>query len=152
MIEEGSPAPQLELKDDAGHTVRLSDFRGSPVVLYFYPKDDTPGCTRQACELRDAYGELRGRGAVLFGVSPDDEESHRRFREKFSLPFPLLADTDWAAAKAFDVIGERSFDGGPPEPSIRRSTFVIAADGTVARTMYDVSPDGHADAVLDALP
>jgi thioredoxin-dependent peroxiredoxin len=152
MIEEGNPVPELELKDDAGQTVRLSDFRGSPVVLYFYPKDDTPGCTRQACELRDAYGEFRERGAVILGVSPDDEESHTRFREKFSLPFPLLADTGWAAAKAFDVIGEMSYDGGPPKPSIRRSTFVIAADGTVARAMYDVPPDGHADAVLDALP
>jgi thioredoxin-dependent peroxiredoxin len=152
MVEEGSPAPELELKDDSGSTVRLSDFRGSPVVLYFYPKDDTPGCTRQACELRDAYEAFRERGAVILGVSPDDEDSHTRFREKFSLPFPLLADTGWAAAKAFDVIGQRSVEGGPPKPSIRRSTFVIGADGTVARAMYDVSPDGHADAVLAALP
>jgi thioredoxin-dependent peroxiredoxin len=152
MIQEGSSAPELELTDGSGRTVRLSDFRGSPVVLYFYPKDDTPGCTRQACELRDSYAEFRERGAVILGVSPDDEASHMRFREKFDLPFPLLADTGWAAAKTFDVVGEASFDGGPPKPSIRRSTFVIAADGTVLRAMYDVAPDGHADAVLDALP
>jgi peroxiredoxin Q/BCP len=152
MIEEGSPAPELELTDDAGKTVRLSDFRGSPVVLYFYPKDDTPGCTRQACELRDSYAEFEKRGAVVLGVSPDDEESHTRFRAKFDLPFPLLADTGWVAAKAFDVVGEWSGDGGPPVPSVRRSTFVIAADGTVARAMYDIPPDGHANAVLAALP
>jgi peroxiredoxin Q/BCP len=152
MIEEGSPAPELELTDDGGRTVRLSDFRGSPVVLYFYPKDDTPGCTRQACELRDAYAEFGERGAVILGVSPDDAESHTRFRGKFGLPFPLLSDTGWEAAKTYGVIGEWSDGGGPPVPSVRRSTFVIAADGTVARAMYDVSPDGHADAVLDALP
>jgi peroxiredoxin Q/BCP len=152
MIEEGSPAPELELTDDTGKTVRLSDFRGTPVVLYFYPKDDTPGCTRQACELRDSYSEFRERGAVILGVSPDDEESHTRFRDKFGLPFPLLADTGWVAAEAYDVIGEWSDGTAPPIPSVRRSTFVIAADGTVARALYDISADGHADAVLDALP
>jgi peroxiredoxin Q/BCP len=152
MIEEGSPAPDVQLADDAGRSVRLSELRGSPVVLYFYPKDDTPGCTRQACELRDTYSEFRERGALIFGVSPDDEESHARFREKFSLPFPLLADPDWAAAKAFDVRAEREVDGGGTEPRVRRSTFVIDAEGTVVRALYDVSPDGHAALVLDALP
>jgi peroxiredoxin Q/BCP len=152
MIEEGSPAPDFELADDAGRTVRLSELRGSPVVLYFYPKDDTPGCTRQACELRDRYSEFRERGAVILGVSPDDEESHARFRDKFSLPFPLLADPGWTAADAFAVIAERQVDGGGAERSVRRSTFVIDAEGTVVRALYDVSPDGHAAVVLDALP
>jgi peroxiredoxin Q/BCP len=152
MVEEGAPAPDFTLASDSGETVTLSSFRGSPVVLYFYPMDDTPGCTHQACELRDRYGEFRERGVVVLGVSPDDEASHTRFREKFDLPFPLLADTGWEAAKAYDVIGEWSEDGSPPIPSVRRSTFVIAPDGTVARAMYDVSFDGHADVVLDALP
>src|ERR671937_1944622 len=90
MIEEGQAAPDFELRDDAGRTVRLSDFRGSPVVLYFYPKDDTPGCTAQACGIRDVYDQFAERGAVVLGVSADDEESHRAFREKYTLPFTLL--------------------------------------------------------------
>ena len=151
MIEEGKPAPELELADHTGRTVRLSDFRGSPVVIYFYPKDDTPGCTRQACELRDAFSEFRERGAVILGVSPDDEESHARFRDKFSLPFPLLADPDKSAALAYDVWREKIVDGATTM-GILRSTFVIDADGTVTRAMYGVKPDGHADAVLEALP
>jgi peroxiredoxin Q/BCP len=150
MIEEGQPAPDFELADDAGNTVRLADFRGSPVVLYFYPKDDTPGCTKQACDLRDTYGEFRERGAVILGVSPDDERSHARFREKFSLPFPLLVDPDAATAQAYDVWRERTI-GDVTGMGVLRSTFVIDGNGNVARAMYDVKPDGHADAVLEAL-
>ena len=151
MIEEGTQAPDFELKDDAGNTVRLSDYRGQPVVLYFYPKDDTPGCTKEACDLRDNYSEFRERGAVILGVSPDDEGSHAQFRSKFNLPFTLLADPERTAIDAYDVWGTLTIDG-KPIPAVVRSTFVIDAQGKVAKAMYGVSPDGHADAVLAALP
>ena len=151
MIEAGQPAPDFELADQDGKPVRLSDFRGSPVVLYFYPKDDTPGCTKQACGLRDTYGEFRERGAVVIGVSPDDARSHAAFREKFDLPFPLLADTGKVAADAYDVWREVTL-GGETKMGILRSTFVIDARGDVARAMYGVAFDGHAEAVLEALP
>ena len=94
MVEEGKPAPDFELESDTGETVKLSDLRGKPVVLYFYPKDDTPGCTTQACGIRDAYGEFEREGAVVLGVSPDDESSHVKFKDKYDLPFTLLADPD----------------------------------------------------------
>jgi len=151
MIEEGAPAPDVELAADDGSTVRISDFRGQPVVLYFYPKDDTPGCTRQACELRDAYAEYERRGAVILGVSPDDERSHRRFKEKFGLPFTLLADPERTAAAAYDVLREKTTDG-KTSLSVQRSTFVIDADGRVVKALYGVKPDGHSDAVLALLP
>jgi peroxiredoxin Q/BCP len=150
MIEAGMPAPDFELEDDSGRTVRLSSLRGKPVVVYFYPKDDTPGCTTQACDLRDAYAEIQERGAVVFGISPDDVDSHARFRDKFGLPFPLLADTDRTAAKAYDVWRPVTW-AGETNMGVVRSTFVIDADGTVTRAWYDVSPDGHAEAVLEAL-
>jgi len=101
VIEEGKPAPDFELTSDNGERVKLSDLRGKPVVLYFYPKDDTPGCTTQACGIRDAYGEFERAGAVVLGVSPDDEASHVKFRSKYDLPFTLLADTDHAVAEQF---------------------------------------------------
>jgi peroxiredoxin Q/BCP len=151
VIEEGTPAPDFELGSDAGERVRLSSLRGRPVVLYFYPKDDTPGCTRQACELRDAYAEFRERGAVVLGVSPDDESSHLEFKEKYELPFTLLADPDHTVSEEYGVWGERS-GYGKTWMGINRSTFVIGADGTVARALYGVKPDGHAELVLDALP
>src|SRR6266513_16157 len=100
MVDEGKPAPDFELTSDSGEDVKLSDFRGKPVVLYFYPKDDTPGCTTQACGIRDVYADFRERGAVVLGVSPDDEASHVKFKEKYSLPFTLLADPDGNVAKA----------------------------------------------------
>src|SRR6188768_3259854 len=100
-VEEGMPAPDFELKNEAGDTVRLSDLRGKPVVLYFYPKDDTPGCTTQACAIRDAWGEFQRAGAVVLGVSPDDERSHTKFKEKFDLPFTLLADTEHSTAEDY---------------------------------------------------
>jgi peroxiredoxin Q/BCP len=150
MIEEGTPAPDFELEDDAGSTVRLSSLRGKPVVVYFYPKDDTPGCTKQACDLRDTYSAIRERGAIVLGISPDDADSHARFRDKYRLPFPLLADTERSAAVAYDVWRERTV-GGETKMGILRSTFVIDRDGTVTRALYDVKPDGHADAVVEAL-
>jgi peroxiredoxin Q/BCP len=151
MIEEGTQAPDFALAADDGSTVKLSELRGKPVVLYFYPKDDTPGCTAQACGIRDVYREFQERGAVVLGVSRDDSESHRRFREKYGLPFALLSDTDHAVSEAYGVWGERR-NYGKTYMGINRSTFVIDADGTVTKALYGVKPDGHAERVLDALP
>jgi len=150
VIEEGKPAPDFELKSDDGETVKLSSLRGKPVVLYFYPKDDTPGCTKQACGIRDAYGEFQRAGAVVLGVSPDDESSHVKFREKYELPFTLLADTDHAVSEQYGVWGEKSF-AGRKYMGVNRSTFVIDADGTVKTVMHDVKPAANADDVLAAL-
>ena len=151
MIDEGKPAPDFELQSDTGETIRLSDFHGRPVVLYFYPKDDTPGCTTEACEFRDAYDVFRDRGAEILGVSPDDVRSHEKFKTKYELPFTLLADPDHSTAEAYDVWGERSF-AGKKYMGINRSTFVIDKDGKVARAMIGIKPAGHAEDVLTALP
>ncbi len=151
MIEEGQEAPDFELRSDEGETVSLSSLRGQPVVLYFYPKDDTPGCTTQACGLRGVYTDLQERGAVVLGVSPDGEASHMRFREKYELPFTLLADPDKTAAQAYDVWGERSMYG-KTYMGVNRSTFVIDTDGTVTKALYGVKPDALAQLVLGALP
>jgi peroxiredoxin Q/BCP len=151
MVEEGKPAPEFELTSDDGQTVKLSDLRGRPVILYFYPKDDTPGCTRQACGLRDAYDEYERRGAVILGVSPDSEASHASFKEKYSLPFTLLSDPDRTVAQAYDVWREKT-NYGKKSMGILRSTFVIDAGGNVVRAFYGVKPDGHAEKILAALP
>ena len=151
MIRAGEPAPDFELLSDSGETVTLSSFRGKPVVLYFYPKDDTPGCTAQACGLRDSYDAFRERGAVVLGVSPDDESSHRRFKRKYELPFTLLADADHDVAERYGVWVEKN-SYGRKSMGIRRSTFVIDAEGRVAKALYGVKPEGHAELVLDALP
>jgi thioredoxin-dependent peroxiredoxin len=150
MVEEGKPAPDFELKSDAGERVKLSELRGKPVVLYFYPKDDTPGCTTQACGIRDVYSDFRERGAVVLGVSPDDEASHVKFKEKYSLPFTLLADPDHQVADEYGVWKERNMYG-KKSMGIERSTFVIDADGNVSRAMRRVKPDTHAADVLAAL-
>jgi peroxiredoxin Q/BCP len=151
VVEEGQQAPDFELASDAGERVRLSDLRGKPVVLYFYPKDDTPGCTKQACGIRDAWGEYRARGAVVLGVSPDDEASHVKFKEKYSLPFTLLADPDHAVATEYGAWGEKKNYGRTYE-GIIRSTFVIGPDGTLVKALRNVKPDGHAERVLAVLP
>ena len=151
MLSEGTAAPDFELSADDGHQVKLSDYRGKPVVLYFYPKDDTPGCTTEACEFRDAYDAFRERGAEVLGVSPDDVRSHEKFKTKYELPFTLLADPDHAVAKRYGVWGERKF-AGKTYMGINRSTFVIDADGKVARAMLGIKPAGHATQVLDSLP
>ena len=151
MIEEGKPAPDFALESDSGETVTLSELRGRPVVLYFYPKDDTPGCTKEACEFRDAYDVFRDRGAEVLGVSPDDVASHQKFRRKYELPFTLLADPGHAVAEKYGVWSERKF-AGKKFMGINRSTFVIDADGNVARAMLGIKPAGHAAQVLDSLP
>ena len=151
MIDEGTQAPDFELTADDGSTVKLSDLRGTPVVLYFYPKDDTPGCTAQACGIRDAWGDFEQRGAVVLGVSPDEESSHVAFKEKYGLPFTLLADPDHAVAENYGVWVERTAYG-KTFMGIERSTFVIDAEGRVAKVMRKVKPDTHAAQVLDALP
>ena len=150
MLSEGDPAPDFELESDDGETVRLSDLRGTQVVLYFYPKDDTPGCTTQACGVRDAWGEFERAGAVVLGVSPDSVSSHVKFKERYGLPFRLLADSDHAVADEYGVWGEKKFMGRT-FMGVSRSTFVIAEDGTLKRVMHDVKPDTHADQVLETL-
>ena len=151
MIEEGKPAPDFELQSDSGEPVKLSELRGRPVVLYFYPKDDTPGCTTEACEFRDAYDVFRERGAEVLGVSPDDIASHQKFKSKHELPFTLLADPDHAVAEKYGVWGERKF-AGKTYMGINRSTFIIDEEGKVARAMRGIKPAGHAAQVLDSLP
>ena len=150
MIEEGKPAPNFELTSDSGETVSLAALRGTPVVLYFYPKDDTPGCTKQACGIRDRYGEFERAGAVVLGVSPDDEGSHVKFKNKYHLPFTLLADTDHSVAEEYGVWGEKSYLG-KKYTGVKRSTFVIDADGNIKKVIHDVKPATHADEVLAAL-
>jgi thioredoxin-dependent peroxiredoxin len=150
MIEEGKPAPDFELKTDGGETLKLSDLRGQQVVLYFYPKDDTPGCTTQACGIRDVYGEFERAGAVVLGISPDDESSHVKFKQKFGLPFTLLADEGHHVADEYDVWKEKKYRGRT-YMGIERSTFVIAEDGTVKKVLREVKPATHADEVLSVL-
>jgi peroxiredoxin Q/BCP len=138
------------LASDTGEDVSLESLRGKPVVLYFYPRDDTPGCTAQACGIRDAWGEFEGRGAVVLGVSPDSPKKHLKFREKYGLPFPLLADEDHSVAELYGTWVEKSMYG-KKYMGIERSTFVIDAAGNVAKIMRRVKPSEHADDVLAAL-
>jgi len=151
MVVEGRPAPTFTLPSDSGEDVSLESFRGTPVVLYFYPKDDTPGCTAQACGIRDAWGEFEGRGAVVLGVSPDSPKKHLKFREKYGLPFALLADEDHSVAELYGTWVEKSMYG-KKYMGIERSTFLVDAAGNVAKIMRRVKPAEHADDVLAALP
>jgi thioredoxin-dependent peroxiredoxin len=150
MVVEGEPGPDFTLVSDAGEEVTLSNLRGHPVVLYFYPRDDTAGCTKQACGIRDAWGEFERSGAVVLGVSPDSPKKHAKFREKYGLPFTLLADEDHSVSETYGVWVEKSF-AGKKYMGVERSTFVIGADGTLTRVMRRVKPDTHADDVLAAL-
>jgi peroxiredoxin Q/BCP len=150
VIEEGQEAPDFELPSDTGDRVRLSELRGRPVVLYFYPRDDTPGCTKQACAIRDSYDEFEQSGAVVLGVSTDDETSHVKFKEKYGLPFTLLADTEHEVAEAYGVWTEKSF-GGKKYWGVERSTFLIDENGHITKVMRRVKPDTHAEKVLEAL-
>jgi thioredoxin-dependent peroxiredoxin len=150
LVREGEAAPDFELLSDDGEPVKLSSLRGSPVVLYFYPKDDTPGCTTEACEFRDAFDRFREQGVEILGVSPDTEASHQKFKSKYELPFKLLADPDHRTAEAYGVWKEKK-NYGKTYMGIERSTFVIDADGKVARAMRGIRPAGHAAKVLETL-
>ena len=149
-IDEGKPAPDFELQTDRGEALRLSSLRGKPVVLYFYPKDDTPGCTVEACSFRDRRPELAKRGAQVLGVSPDGVQSHASFRDKYSLDFPLLADPDHQVAETYGAWGEKT-NYGKTFMGIRRSTFLIDRDGVVRKVWKKVDVKEHDQQVLDAL-
>ena len=150
MLQPGDPAPPFALPADDGRTIALEDLQGKKVVLYFYPKDDTPGCTTQACDLRDSWEAIQDAGAVVLGVSPDGTASHQRFSTKFGLPFPLLADEDHAVAVAYGAWGEKSMYG-KTYMGIRRSTVIIGADGVVEHVFPKVRAKEHAAMVLAAL-
>lgn len=149
-IEAGDKAPAFTLTADDGQKVRLADLKGRPVVLYFYPADDTPGCTKEACAFRDAQSKLAKSGAVVLGVSPDDIASHGAFRDKYTLNFPLLADPDHKVADKYGAWREKNMYG-KKSMGIQRSTFLIDADGKVAKVWKRVSVDGHDEQVLAAL-
>ncbi len=146
-VEAGSKAPDFSLADQTGKTVRLKDFKGTPVVLYFYPKDDTPGCTKESCEFRDAESAIRKAGAVVLGVSLDNEASHQKFIAKYSLPFSLLCDEGAKVSKAYGVYKEKNMYGRKYW-GIERSTFVIDGTGVIKTAFRKVKVDGHAKEVL----
>lgn len=150
MVEAGVQAPDFELPADDGSRVKLSDLRGKRVVLYFYPKDNTSGCTTQACDLRDTLPRIQEEGAVVLGVSPDPISSHEKFRDKFDLNFPLLADEDHEVAEAYGVWKEKSMYGRKYW-GIERSTFIIDEEGVVVEAWRKVKPKGHADRVTEVL-
>jgi thioredoxin-dependent peroxiredoxin len=149
-IEPGKKAPAFTLTADDGKKVKLSDLAGNPVVLYFYPKDDTPGCTKEACAFRDRRAEMEDLGARVLGVSPDTVESHAKFRDKFSLNFPLLADPNHAVAEKYGAWREKNMYG-KKTLGIQRSTYLIDAQGKVARVWQRVRVEGHDDQVIEAL-
>lgn len=150
MLQEGVKAPGFKLVDEAGKSLDLAKFKGKSVVVYFYPKDDTSGCTKEACGFRDAYGSFIERGAVVVGVSPDSSGSHARFKAKYGLPFVLLADPEHRALEAYGVWAEKSMYGRK-YLGVVRSTYVIGEDGAILRAFPKVSPEGHAAEILAAL-
>ena len=147
MLTAGSPAPSFSAKDQSGSTVTLANFRGKKVALYFYPKDDTPGCTAQACNLRDNIGSLTQHGIQVIGVSVDSEKSHKKFEEKFGLNFPLLADVDHAIVDAYGVWGEKQFMG-KTHMGIHRVTYLIDEEGVIKDVISKVDTKDHATQVL----
>ena len=149
-LAPGIPAPTFEARTDSGKTINLADYRGQKVILYFYPKDDTPGCTTQSCGFRDVHEEITEQNAVVFGISPDGEESHQKFRAKFDLPFTLLVDEDHSIAEAYGVWGERTMYGRT-FMGIHRSHFVIDENGDLLETNYNVAPADSPSAALAAI-
>jgi peroxiredoxin Q/BCP len=149
-IRPGIPAPDFDLLDDAGQLRRLSAFRGRPIVLYFYPADDTPGCTKEACNFRDDYSAYEKAGVTILGVSPDSVESHQKFKRKYTLTFPLLADPDHRICSAYGVWGPKQFMGREYE-GVLRTTFIIDASGNINRVFEKVRPAEHSAEVLAAL-
>lgn len=150
MPSVGESAPDFELQSDTGETVRLSDFRGKRVVLYFYPRADTPGCTKEACGFRDDFGSYTAKGVVILGVSPDTVRGQSKFKSKYGLPFPLLADPQRSVAKAYGVWGKKKIMGREAM-GIFRTTFLIDEEGKIARVFEGVRPEGHSGEVLAAL-
>jgi peroxiredoxin Q/BCP len=150
MVEAGQPALDFTLNDQNGKPVTLSKLKGSPVVLYFYPRDDTPGCTKEACGFRDRFAAYKKAGAVILGVSPDTSESHAKFAEKFELPFILLADLGNKVCEAYGVWKEKNMYG-KKYLGVERTTFVIDRKGVVRKVFPKVKVDGHSDAVLEAI-
>ena len=149
MAKEGTSAPAFKTTDANGEAVSLKDLRGQKVVLYFYPKDDTPGCTKEACSFRDAFAKFKKRGITILGVSPDSEKSHQKFATKYELPFTLLADKDHAIADAYGVWGEKKFMGRT-YMGVHRKTFLIDEKGKIKKVFEKVKPEDHADEVLEA--
>ncbi len=150
MLNPGDKAPEFKLEDDAGGIVSLKDLKGKKVVLYFYPKDDTPGCTKEACAFRDDYAAYKKAKALIFGVSGDNIESHTKFKEKFSLPYPLLSDPGLEAAKKYGAWGEKNMYG-KKSMGLIRSTFVISETGKIEKAIYGVKVDGHSQELLEHL-
>ena len=149
-LKVGDPAPAFTAAASVGTTVSLAEFKGKPVVLYFYPKDDTPGCTKEACGFRDRYEQFEKQGAVVLGVSPDPVKAHDKFAAKFNLPFPLLADTEHRIAEAYGVWGEKQFMGRK-YLGVHRVTFLIGGDGRIRVIWPEVKPEAHAAEVLAVL-
>ena len=149
MLKEGDVAPDFTARDQTGADVKLSDFRGQRVVLYFYPKDDTPGCTKEACSLRDGFATFERENIKILGVSPDDEKSHRKFISKYELPFTLLADTDHSVSDAYGSYGEKTFMG-KNYTGVLRKTFLIDEQGKIKKIFDKVKVEEHAGEVLEA--
>ncbi|MBI3943016.1 MAG: thioredoxin-dependent thiol peroxidase [Chloroflexi bacterium] len=149
MLHVGDSAPDFELLSDAGKKVRLSDYRGQVVVVYFYPKDDTPGCTKEACGFRDNFPHFTGAGVIL-GISPDSAQDHVKFKEKYNLPFTLLSDPDHAVTEKYGAWGEKN-NYGKTYMGVLRTTVIVGADGKVMKIYEKVKPEGHAEEVLSAI-
>lgn len=149
-LSGGIPAPDFELPDDANIPRRLSAYRGRPVILYFYPKDDTPGCTKEACNFRDDYSAYEKAGVIILGVSPDTTRAHAKFKAKYQLPFPLLADADHKVCDLYAVWGTKKFMGREYE-GVLRTTYLIDAQGNIARVFENVRPAEHSAEVLQAI-
>ena len=149
MLKEGDNAPDFSTRDERGNPVRLSDFRGQKVVLYFYPKDDTPGCTKEACSLRDNYSSFKEQGIKVLGASLDTEASHQAFASKYNLPFTLLSDTDHSVSDAYGVYGEQTW-GDKKFMGVARKTFLIDEQGKIKKVFDKVNVEAHADEVLEA--
>lgn len=150
-IEAGKPAPEFDLQDENGINHKLSEYRGRPVILYFYPKDDTPGCTTEACNFRDDYSAYEQAGVTILGISPDSPKSHAKFKAKFHLPFTLLSDEGHLVCDAYGVWGPKKFMGKSYE-GVLRTTFLIGAEGEILKVFENVKPADHSKEILGLLP
>ena len=148
VLSEGVKAPEFNLTDSEGNQHRLSDYEGETIVVYFYPKDDTPGCTKEACSFRDAYADFKEAGVEVIGISPDTEQSHKKFANKYDLPFTILSDPDHKVSEAYGVWGLKKYMGREYE-GIYRTTFIIGPDGEIKRVFENVKPSDHSQEVLE---